>query len=142
MTPNGGETCAQVELQHSGKQGQPAKSQPQHSPDVPATCMNSGIPRRVSVRGCEGVAATVTVAVQQGYVLLSIVPPFTWESIMEPAKVGELIHVLALARDDAQRMMVASRRRVASGSAFGVQEISNESVVSRNRPIGPEKAWR
>lgn len=33
---------------------------------------------------------------------MSIVPPFTWEAIMEPTTVGELIHVLGLARDEAK----------------------------------------
>ncbi len=46
------------------------------------------------------------VTVVHGMVWLSIVPPFTWEAIMEPAKVDELIHVLALARDEAERMVM------------------------------------
>ena len=50
----------------------------------------------------QGVNVTVIVTVVQGRVWLSISPPFTWEAIMEPAKVDELIHVLELARDAAK----------------------------------------
>lgn len=34
-------------------------------------------------------------------------PPFTWEAIMEPARVDKLIHVLELAREDAKKMTAA-----------------------------------
>jgi len=34
---------------------------------------------------------------------MSIVPPFTWEAIMELGKVDELIHLLGLAREEASR---------------------------------------
>lgn len=40
---------------------------------------------------------------------MSIVPPFTWEAIMEAAKVDELIQVLGLARQEARRPMVVAR---------------------------------
>ncbi|MGH3799926.1 MAG: hypothetical protein ACRDTD_07320 [Pseudonocardiaceae bacterium] len=36
---------------------------------------------------------------------MSIQPPFTWEAIMEPGKVDELIHTLVLAREGAKRMV-------------------------------------
>jgi hypothetical protein len=72
-----------------------------------------GVPRRVCVKGMEGVNATVVVTVVQGKVWVSISPPFTWEAIMEPVKVDELMHVLKLARDDAKKM-AATRSEPAS----------------------------
>jgi hypothetical protein len=68
----------------------------------------STLPRRVPVKGRGGVAATVIVTAVQGQVWMSIEPPFTWEAIMEPRKVDEVIQMLGLTREDAQRMM--SRR--------------------------------
>jgi hypothetical protein len=50
----------------------------------------------------QGVDVTAVVTVVQGTVWLSISPPFTWEAIMEPHKVDELIHVLELAREEAK----------------------------------------
>lgn len=71
-------------------------------------CASEGIPRtvsvRVSVRGMKGVTVTVVITVQQGHVWLSIQQLFTWEAIMEPGKIDELIHVLGLARDEAEQM--------------------------------------
>jgi hypothetical protein len=52
------------------------------------------MPRRIAVTGMQGVAATVVVTVVQNKVWLSIQPPFTWEAIMEPAKVDDVIHAL------------------------------------------------
>lgn len=66
-----------------------------------------GIPRRVRVKGMQGINATVVVTVVQGKVWLSVSPPFTWEAIMEPGKVDELMHVLELARDEAKEMATA-----------------------------------
>lgn len=68
------------------------------------TYAGSVIHRKLSVKGSGGVSATVVVTVQQGKVWLSIVPPFTWDAIMEPVKVDELIRTLGLAREDAKRM--------------------------------------
>jgi hypothetical protein len=59
--------------------------------------------RKVSVTGSGGMAATVVVIVRRGHVWVSIVPPFTWEAIMEPEKVDELITTLARARDAARK---------------------------------------
>lgn len=58
----------------------------------------------------QGIDVTVVVTVAQGTVWLSISPPFTWEAIMEPGKVDEVIHVLELARDEA--MKAAAEMRV------------------------------
>ncbi len=62
-----------------------------------------GMPRRVVVKGREGVVATVVMTTYRGEVWMSIVPPFTWEAIMESDKVDELIHALGLAREEAVR---------------------------------------
>jgi hypothetical protein len=70
-----------------------------------------GAPRRVRVKGMQGVDATVVVAVVHGTVWLSVAPPFTWEAIMEPGKVDELMHVLELARDEAKQMAAARGER-------------------------------
>jgi hypothetical protein len=66
---------------------------------------NSFVRRTVSVEGSGGIAATVVVIAQQGRVWVSIQPRFTWEAIMEPGKVDELIHTLRLAREDAKKML-------------------------------------
>lgn len=73
-----------------------------------------GVPRRVIVKGMQGVDVTVVVTVVHGTVWLSISPPFTWEAIMEPRKVDEVIHVLELARDEATKTATAG-----SGTAPG-----------------------
>jgi hypothetical protein len=65
--------------------------------------LKMSIPRRVVVKGREGVVATVAVMIYRGEVWMSIVPPFTWEAIMELGKVDELIHLLGLAREEASR---------------------------------------
>lgn len=98
----------------------PKRGQPEQLPDARATCTSAGIPRRVSVGSTDGAMVTVVVTVQRGHVWLSIVPPFTWEAIMQPGKVDELIHALALARDEAERERVSSgdrRQPVGTGTA-------------------------
>jgi hypothetical protein len=72
-----------------------------------------GVPRRVRVKGMQGVNATVVVTVVGDTVWLSISPRFTWEAIMEPEKVEEIISMLKLARDEAKK--VAATR---NGSAL------------------------
>ncbi len=64
--------------------------------------------RRVLAKGGGGVTSTIVVVVRQGKVSLSVVPPFTWEAILDPEKVDQLVRILGQAREDAQRM--ASRR--------------------------------
>lgn len=61
----------------------------------------------MSVKSTASVSATVVVTVVRGGVWMSISPPFTWEAIMEPAKVEELMRVLGLAREDAKKMTAA-----------------------------------
>ncbi|MGH7868088.1 MAG: hypothetical protein ACREP9_10790 [Candidatus Dormibacteraceae bacterium] len=69
-----------------------------------------GLPRRVRIKGREGVVATLVVTVAQGKVWLSISPPFIWEAIMEPGKIDEVISTLELARDEAQKMTTTPAR--------------------------------
>lgn len=87
------------------------QGQPEDLPNGQATYTSMGVPRRVSVKGMEGVAATVVVTVVQGEVWMSISPPFSWEAIMKPVKVDELMHVLGMARDDAKKMAAARSER-------------------------------
>ena len=68
-----------------------------------------GPPRRVSAAGRQGVVATITITTCRGQIWISIVPPFTWEAILEPGTVDELIHVLALARDEAKAVGTETR---------------------------------
>ncbi|MGH3513556.1 MAG: hypothetical protein ACRDRB_14925 [Pseudonocardiaceae bacterium] len=70
-----------------------------------------GIPRRVAVKGMGNVHANVVVTVVQETVWLSISPPFTWEAIMDPVKLDEMIHVLGLAREDIKKIAVAQGSR-------------------------------
>ncbi|MGH3670578.1 MAG: hypothetical protein ACRDSH_08065 [Pseudonocardiaceae bacterium] len=83
-----------------------------------------GAPRRVFVKGMQGVDATVVVTAVQGKVWLSVSPPFTREAIMEPGKVDELMHVLELARDEAQKMAVARGGRASREGKMVAQPIT------------------
>jgi hypothetical protein len=62
----------------------------------------SPMPRVVAVAGSGGIAATVIVTVRRGFVWMSIMPPFTWEAILDPGKVDELVGTLTLAGKDAR----------------------------------------
>ncbi len=81
------------------------QAQPEDTGSGQATYTGSDVRRKVSVKGSGGVCATVVVIARRGRVWVSIVPPFTWEAIMEPGKVDELIRTLGLARQDAQKMV-------------------------------------
>lgn len=59
--------------------------------------------RKIEVKGSGGVSATMVVTVYRETVWVSIQPLFTWEAIMEPEKVDDLIAVLGQAKEDAQR---------------------------------------
>ncbi len=88
-----------------------------------------GVPRRICVKGMEGVNATVVVTAVQGKVWVSISPPFTWEAIMEPVKVDELMHVLELARDDAKKMAAAHSGRAPQADKTVVRAITSRPVA-------------
>jgi hypothetical protein len=80
------------------------KAKPEDIANGQAKYTESLVHRRVSVKGSGGVSATVVITVQQGQVWMSIQPPFTWEAVMEPWKVEELIRTLALAAEGAKKM--------------------------------------
>ena len=82
----------------------------EHMPHGRTTWPNMGMPRRVTVKGMQGVAATVVVTVVQGKVWLSISPPFTWEAIMEPEQVDQVISMLELARNEAENVATGNPR--------------------------------
>ncbi|MGH3897757.1 MAG: hypothetical protein ACRDTA_05770 [Pseudonocardiaceae bacterium] len=82
------------------------------------------LPRRVRVKGMQGVDATVVVTVVHDTVWLSISPPFTWEAIMEPGKVDDVISVLELARDDTMKMAAGD------GSAFSGRTAVVRAITS------------
>jgi hypothetical protein len=79
------------------------------------TYTGAAVHRRVSVRGSGGVTATVVVVARRGWVMMSIDPPFTWETIMDSENVDELIRTLGLAQSDAKKMPLAPKKP-ASGS--------------------------
>lgn len=90
-----------------------------------------GMPRRILVKGMQGVDATVVVTVVQGTVWLSISPPFTWEAIMELDKVDEVIHVLELAREEATKMAAVRNGSAMRGAKAVVRAITGNTVASR-----------
>ncbi|MGH3540560.1 MAG: hypothetical protein ACRDQJ_20060, partial [Pseudonocardiaceae bacterium] len=65
--------------------------------------------RKLSVNGTGGLSATVVITVKHGQVWMSIQPPFTWEAIMEPGKVEELVRTLTLAAEGAMKRTHAVR---------------------------------
>jgi hypothetical protein len=97
-----------------------------------------GLPRRVSVKGREGVAATVVVTTYPGYVWMSIVPPFTWEAIMDPGHVDQLIHALGLAREESNRRVSVGGTKVGSDSNGIVREVEERSVTQGKEVVGGE----
>jgi hypothetical protein len=90
-----------------------------------------GMPRRIAVTGMQGVDATVVVTVAQNRVWLSISPPFTWEAIMTPSTVDEVIRVLELARNEATKTAVACNGN-ASRAGNGVRAITKNTANSGN----------
>jgi hypothetical protein len=77
----------------------------EYAPPGRTTWPTRGVPRRIRVTCTQGVDVTVVVTVVQDTVWLSISPPFTWEAIMETGKVDEVISMLKLARDEAQKVL-------------------------------------
>lgn len=126
------------------------QAQPEDVNDRQFTPVRSAVHRKVSVKGSGGVSATVIVIAQHGGVWMSIMPPFTWEAIMEPGKVDELIRTLTVARDNAQRMVSSTRAQTPGGDKgastreitgeAGTHAITNETAARGNKAIGPKKA--
>jgi hypothetical protein len=73
-----------------------------------------GIPRRISVKGMQGVDAIVVITVVQGKVWMSISPPFTWEAITVPGKVDEVMSALEVARDEAKKIESAHHGHISA----------------------------
>jgi hypothetical protein len=94
------------------------------------------MPRRVSVQATEGVAATVVVTVAQGKVWMSIVPPFTWQAIMDSGQIDELMHVLRLARDEARRMSLTGGQWVIRADKGPVREITSGKTTPEHKAVG------
>jgi hypothetical protein len=90
---------------------------------------NRGIPRRVCVKGMQGIGVTVVVTVVQGKVWLSVSPPFCWEAIMEPGKVDEVIHVLEVARDEAKKMAAVRNADAPRGNKAVVRAITSNTGI-------------
>jgi hypothetical protein len=109
----------------SSKQPQP---QATDNGTGPAIYIDPPVCRKVSVTGTGGVAATVFVTVQRGQVWMSIQPPFTWEAIMEPGKVDELMRTLELAREDVKRMAMARGKSAVRGRQAVVREVTSGAV--------------
>ncbi|MGH3800271.1 MAG: hypothetical protein ACRDTD_09095 [Pseudonocardiaceae bacterium] len=103
--------------------------QPEDLPHGQATYTSMGIRRRVSVKGMQGVDATVIVTVVQGKVWMSIMPPFTWEAIMEPGKVDEVMSALGVARDEAKKMAAARSGRASPAGKAVVRAITSSPII-------------
>lgn len=113
----------------------PKQAQPENADNEQATYTGSDVHRKVRVKGSGGVSATVVVTVRQGKVWVSIQPPFTWEAIMEPRKVDELMRTLELAREDAKRTV--SGKRVSRGDKQ--QPVGNGTVAPGKRAVGTKQ---
>jgi hypothetical protein len=118
----------------------PRRSQPEDSADEQVTYARTGIPLRVSVKTTGEDHAVVVVTVVQGMVWLSIMPPFTWEAIMEPGNVDELIRVLELAREEAQKMAAMRGRRAVRGNEVAVRAIGRSGSIDPVTPDGYRKS--
>jgi hypothetical protein len=113
--------------------------QPNDLANGQVTYTGCGIPRKVSVKACQGEDATVVVTVVQGKVWLSISPLFTWEAIMEPGKVDEVMAVLEVAREEARRMVRVNGRWVVDGGRVRAREITTENVTSGKKAMDTKK---
>ncbi len=87
-----------------------------------------GLPRRVQVTEVQGIDVTVVVRVVHATVWMSISPPFTWEAIMKPGKVDEVIAVLQLARD-AARTATPHNGPAPRGNTAPTPAITNDSAT-------------
>lgn len=91
----------------------PNQAQAEHRPaatdNQQVTYPDTFIRRKISVKGTGGATATVVVTAQLGQVWVSVQPLFTWDAIMEPEKVDELMRALTLAQDEAKRLESGER---------------------------------
>ncbi|MGH3972668.1 MAG: hypothetical protein ACRDS9_05015 [Pseudonocardiaceae bacterium] len=105
--PTGSETDDQKpegEARNSSK-----RKQLRHDSSNDLWYAGSEVHRRVSVKGSGGVTATVVVVTRRGKVHMSIIPPFTWEAILNPGKMDELMQVLGQAKQDAAQNITERR---------------------------------
>jgi hypothetical protein len=65
---------------------------------------------------------------------MSIVPPFTWEAIMDPGHVDQLIHALGLAREESNRRVSVGGRK-ASSDSNGIVERSRGKLLRKERRL-------
>jgi len=79
----------------------------------------------------QGVDATVVVTVVQDTVWLSISPLFTWEAIMEPGKVDEVISVLELARDEATKVVATHKGSACREGTAVVRAIKSDGSATQ-----------
>ena len=81
----------------------------------------------------------MVVTVVQDKVWLSISPPFTWEAIMEPGKVDEVISMLETARDEASKAATTRNRSAFPEGQVAAQAITRDGsalVIEGNRGGG------
>ncbi len=102
--------------------------------------IGSMVRRTVSVKGSGGVTATVVVTTRRGQVWLSIQPPFTWEAIMGPGKVEELVRTLGRANEDTKKMVDGAGAASAAGE--GTPPVGNGAMVHGNEAVGIQKENR
>lgn len=98
----------------------PAQPEPEDRADGRGTFSGWGMPRRVRVKASGGETATVVVRVVQGCVWLSVSPPFTWEAVMTPGIVDEVVGVLEVAKEEAEQMGTAAHGRRAGNAGGGM----------------------
>lgn len=85
---------------------------------------------KVTVKGSGGVTAAVLVTVRRGQIWLSVQPPFTWEAIMTPGKVEELVRTLAVAGEEAEKM-ASGIAESDGGTQAADQSVGNGTGVSK-----------
>ncbi len=108
-----------------------AQDQPDYVPHEQTTWPIMGAPRRVRVKGMQGVAATVVVTVVRDTVWLSISPRFIWEAIMDPGKVDEVISMLTLARDEAKKVVAARNGSAVRRGQSVVRAITSDGPTTQ-----------
>jgi hypothetical protein len=60
---------------------------------------------------------------------MSIMPPFTWEAMMDPEKVGEVIRALESARGEAATIGGALSRRLRRAAETATRQITKGPVA-------------
>lgn len=105
--------------------------QPEDVAGPQATPTTRGMPRKVYVKGMQGVDAAVVVTVVRGAVWMSIMPPFTWEAMMDPGKVDEVIRALESARGEAATIGAALSRRLPREAETTARQITQGPITAQ-----------